>query len=379
MDKKVPLCKPELNEKEINSIKEVLDSGWLAHGPKVKEFENRFAKYIGTKYAISLNSCASALQAAIMAHELNGEIILPSFTFPASANAIENAGCKPVFVDIREDTFNIDANEIKKNITDKTVGIMPVHYAGQSCEMDNLMELAEQHNLVIIEDSAEAIGTLYNDKKTGSFGTGCFSFYPTKNMTTGEGGMVTTDNKKIAEKVKAIRGHGIVKGAYERNKLNIPWIRVASMSGYNFRMNEISAALGLRQLEKLDEMNEKRQKLAEYMTKKLSKFRRITTPYLDPKGTHVYQMYVIKLNKNVDRDKFTIFLRENGIEASVHFDPPVHLHTYYSEKYGYNEEDLPITEKISKQIVTLPMFPSLTKNQIDLIVNVIEKALRKNG
>jgi len=373
-ENKVPLCRPEIGEKEIEEIKRVLDSGWLAHGPKVKEFEKKFAEYIGVKYAVSLNSCASALQAAIMAKNLKGEIILPSFTFPASANAIINAGCIPVFAEIRKDTMNIDISDVEKKITLRTVGIMPVHFAGQSCEMDKIMELAKKHNMTIIEDSAEAIGTTYTGKKTGAFGEGCFSFYPTKNITTAEGGMVTTNSKETAEMVQTIRGHGVSKGAYEREHAEKPWIRMATMPGYNFRMNEIQAVLGIEQLKILDELNEKRRKNAQYLNRGLSRYREITTPYEDKKGKHTYQMYVIQLDEKIDRDAFVIYLRNNGVEANVHFFPGVHQHPYYEKTFG--KKSLPVTESISRIVATLPMFPSMTKKQMDIIIEKVGEALK---
>jgi perosamine synthetase len=372
---KIPLCRPETGPDELNAIKEVLDSGWLAHGPKVKQFEEDFASYIGVKYAVSVNSCASALQAAIMATGAKGEIIVPSFTFPASANSIVNAGCKPVFCEIRKDTLNIDIDDVKKKLTKNTIGIMPVHYAGQPCEMDEIVKICNDKKLFLIEDSAETIGGTYKGKKTGNFGIGCFSFYPTKNITTGEGGMVTTDNPDIAESVRTIRGHGITKGAYEREAQAKPWIRVSILPGYNFRMNEISAAMGIVQLKKMDSMNIRRREHAKYLSSKLSKFKEITLPIEAKDAYHTYQMYIIRLDESVDRDGFVIYLRNNNVEASVHFYPPVHLHDYYMEQYGYKAGDLPITEKISSKVVTLPMFPSLTKEEMEVMAKTIGEAI----
>jgi len=206
---KIPLCRPYLGKEEYDAVKHVLDSGWLAHGPKGKEFEEAFARYIGVKRAVTLNSCTSALQLAIQAQKLRGEVILPSFTFPASANSIVIAGCRPVFAEVLPDTYNIDPEDIRKRITKKTAAIMPVHYAGQSCDMDEIMAIADKHGLKVIEDSAETLGGEFKGKKTGSFGTGCFSFFPTKNITTGEGGMLTTDDETLARDVEAYKAHGM--------------------------------------------------------------------------------------------------------------------------------------------------------------------------
>jgi perosamine synthetase len=368
----IPLCIPSINEEEINAVKEVLESGWLVHGPKTKEFEKKFAEYIETKYATTLNSCTSALQLALQANNLKGEVILPSFTFVASANATITAGCKPVFIEIDPKTFNINPEKIEEKITENTVAIMPVHFAGQPCNMGPILEIAEKHNLMVIEDSAECIGGEYKKGKTGSFGVGCFSFFPTKNMTTAEGGMITTNDEEFLNKVNILKAHGISSTTFEREKQEKPWLRAAIEAGYNFRMNDVLSAIGLVQLKKLEEMNNNRIKNANYLTEQLSEIKEIETPYIDSNCKHVYQMYIIKLNPKINRTEFIKKLKEKGIGANVHFDPPVHLHPYYKERCPTK---LPITEEISQRIVTLPMFPSLTKEQMDYIVNSIKEII----
>jgi len=370
----IPLCMPYFDEEEQNLVKEVLDSGWLAHGPKTEEFEKEFAKYTGVKKAVSLNSCTSALQLAILANNLKGEIILPSFTFVASANSIVNSGCRPVFSEVDYNSCNILPEGIRKKITKNTVAIMPVHYAGQPCNMKEIMEIAEENNLIVIEDSAECIGGTFNNKKTGSFGIGCFSFYPTKNMTTGEGGMVTTNDLNIADKIKALRAHGIISSAFDREKKKRPWLRIASFEGYNYRLCDILSAIGIVQLRKLDKMNNLRRKNAEFLNKSLN-FNEIKTPEESKGCKNVYQMYTVKV-ENIDRTKFISHLREKGIGASVHFDPPVHLQDCYL-KMGYKKGSFPITEKLSESIVTLPMYPQLTKEQLVFMVASIEEAIKK--
>lgn len=370
----IPLCIPNIGDEELKLVKEVLDSGWLAHGPKTREFEKNFANYIGVKEAVSLNSCTSALHLAIQVQNIKGEVIVPSFTFVASANSIIIAGAKPIFADIEYGTCNIDPEKIRDAITDKTEAIMPVHFAGQSAKMDEIMEIAEEHNLKVIEDSAETIGGTFNNKKTGSFATGCFSFYPVKNMTTGEGGMLTTDNEKLAETTKALRAHGIESSTFEREKKTKPWQRAATYAGYNFRMPDILAAIGLVQLKKLDKMNEMRIKNAKYLNKNID-FDEIEKPEEAKKAKHVYQMYTIKVN-NIDRTEFVLKLREKGIGASVHFDPPVHLQPYYM-KMGYKKGDFPVTEKVSANIVTLPMYPQMKKEQLDYVIQNIGEVIKK--
>lgn len=369
----VPLSIPNIGEEEISLVTQVLRSGWLAHGPKTKQFEEEFAKYMGTKFAISMNSCTSALHLAIQGAGLKGEVIVPSFTFSASANAIINAGCKPVFAEVRHDTCNIDPQKIPEKITRKTAGIMPVHYAGQSCEMDEIMEIAEKHGLAVIEDSAETIGGEYGGRKTGTFGTGCFSFFPTKNMTTGEGGMVTTDDPELAEKINVLKAHGMSTSTYEREKKERPWLRASIAAGYNFRMCDVLSAIGIAQLKKLDGMNELRRRHAKYLNKGLSGIEGIETPVESRKAKHVYQMYTIKVDTGrINRERFIAGLREKGIGASVHFDPPVHLQPLYMSM-GCRKGDFPVTEKIAESIVTLPMYPALARKELDYIISSVEE------
>lgn len=370
---KIPLCIPYLGEEEIVLVKEVLNSGWLAHGPKNKEFEERFAEYIGTQYAVSLNSCTSALQLSIIANDLKGEIIVPSFTFVASANAIVTADCKPVFADIEFDSCNINPEKIREKITNKTVAIMPVHFAGQSCKMDELMEIAQKNDLVVIEDSAEALGAEFNNKKTGSFGIGCFSFYPTKNITTGEGGLVTTDSEEIANRIKALRGHGIETSTFEREKVKAPWIRAATYAGYNYRLSDILAALGVAQMKKINEMNSKRIENSKYLSELLKDVEDIELPIEMKKCKHVYQMYAIKVDAK-KRDDFVNKLRAREIGASVHFYPAVHEQPYYK---SYDSKNLEITEEVSRRIITLPMYPQLKKEEIEYIADSVKEILEE--
>jgi len=368
---KIPLCVPYLDKRELEAVKKALSSHWLTHGPKNKEFEEMFAKYIGTKYAVSLNSCTSALHLALEALNIKGEVILPSFTFVASANAIVKAGATPVFVDIDYKTCNIDPDKIEEKITKKTRAIMPVHFGGQSCVMDRIMKIAKKHNLKIIEDSAETIGGTFKNKMTGSFGNvGCFSFFPTKNITTGEGGMITTDDESLAQKIRTLSGHGVAKTTAQRTKQQQSWYRAATMAGYNFRMSNILATIGVEQMKKLDKMNNLRRRNATYLNKHLQNIKNIEIPFEAKNCKHVYQMYTIKV-KDIDRDDLVLKLKESGIEASVHFDPPVHLQPFY-KKY-YKTSNLPITEKVAKSIITLPMFPQLTKKELDYIIKIIKK------
>ena len=367
---KIPLCRVSFGKEEVNAVNEIImaEQPWLAHGPKNKEFGEAFAKYLGVKSAVTVNSCASALFLSLIAYNTKKEVIVPSFTFPASVNAIVLAGAKPVFVDIDEKTYNLDPEKIKQVISKETQAIMPVHFAGQCCDMEKIMKIADKNNLTVIEDSAETIGSTFNGKQAGSFHTGCFSFFPTKNITTGEGGMIASNDEKFIEKVKLLSSHGVVKNKGKK------WERSAILAGYNFRMSNLNAAIGVEQFKKLEKLNRKRIGNANYLNEKLKSL--VTIPHVHKKATHVYQTYVIRLPNNVDRDDFVDFLNKKDIEASVHFSPPVHLQDFYKNKFKHG--DLKITEKIHREIVTLPMFPDMTKEQMDYMVECVKEALGFN-
>lgn len=371
MIKEVPLCLPDITAAEENAVLEVLRSNWLAHGPKNKEFETMFAEYIGVKRALSLNSCTSALFLTILALGITGEVILPSFTFVATANAVLAAGAKPVFADINFETLNMNPEAVTAKIGPQTEAILVVHFGGQACDMDAFTSLAKRRGLALIEDSAETIGGEYHGRKTGSFGTGCFSFFPTKNMTTGEGGMVTTNDQALADRIFALIGHGIKTTTLDRQAGLQPWRRSAAYVGYNFRLTNFQAALGVEQLRRLDRMNEARTRHAEYLSARLAqKAPGLELPVTRPGRKHVWQMYTVKLGANKDRDKFVLALREKGVAASVHFDPPVHRQAYYMAN-GYGQTGLPVTEEAARRIVTLPMYPALTKADLDFIADTV--------
>jgi len=370
----VPLSLPCVGEAEAEAVSHVLQSGWLAQGPEVKVFERDFAAYIGVDHAVALNSATSALQLALIAHGASGEVILPSFTFSASANAVVTAGCTPVFADIDAATLCINPIAIEEAVSRKTIAIMPVHFAGQACDMASIMELAEKHGLMVLEDSAEAIGATYKEKKAGAYGTGCFSFFPTKNMTCGEGGMLTTNDANLAERVRTLRGHGIASTTYDRLTEGKPWAREATMPGYNFRMPDILAAVARVQLNKLDAMNEKRRSHASWLNEQLRQLEGVRLPFPPKDGSHVYQMYTVILNPELyDRDAIVLGMRQQGVHASVHFDPPVHQQRYYRDNFV--SARLPVTESIAKSIVTLPLFPDMTKAMLGRVVNVFTAAL----
>ena len=375
---KIPLGKPSIDSEEIKAVEKVLRSGWLAEGPNVKEFEKQTAEFIGTKYAVAVNSCTSALHLALAAIGIGvkDEVIVPSFTYPATANAVICQGGTPIFVDVDWVYHNIDPDKIKKKITERTKAIIPVHYAGHPADMDPIMEIAEKHGLVVIEDAAEALGAEYKGKKVGSIGIGCFSFYPTKNITTGEGGMITTNDEDIHRITRMMRGHGVFKGTWSREREKKPWERIQVELGYNFRMTDIQGAIGLVQLRKLETMNKKRISHANYLNKRIDEIDGLTPPAIMKNCKHVYQMYTPTAEDEETRDRIVDSLRERGIGASVHFAPPTHLMPYYVEKFGYKEGILPVTEKTSKTIFTLPMYPDLRNEELCITADALEDILR---
>lgn len=371
----IKLCIPEIDNKEITAVTEAIQSGWLTHGPFNKEFEDAFAQYVGVKHAIACNSCTSALFLTLKALDVTGEIILPSFSFVATANAVVTASATPRFVDIKYHSCNIDPKEIQKAITKQTQAIMIVHYAGQCCQMDDIMALVDKHNLILIEDSAETIGGTYKGRQAGSFGIGCFSFFPTKNITTGEGGMITTNDTKLAQKIRTMIGHGIDSMSFEREKMEMPWFRSAVMPGYNFRMSNILAAIGVEQMKKLNRMNSARREHSQYLINALKDIQELELPHECEGCEHTYQMFTIKLNKDMNRDAFVKRLNKKGIGASVHFYPPIHEQSYYKEHPQWQNNSLRLTEDVSRRIVSLPMYPRLTKKELDQIIAALKAVI----
>lgn len=364
-DIKVSIASPIIEDEEINAVIEVMKSGMIAQGPKVIEFEEKFAEYVGAKYGIATNSGTSALHVALLAAGIGegDEVITTPFTFAATGNSVLYTGAKPVFVDIDPETFTIDPTKIEEAITEKTKVIMPVQLYGQSADMDAIMEIAKKHDLIVIEDAAQAHGASYKGDKVGVLGDmACFSFYPTKNMTTSEGGMITTNNKEFAENAKVFRAHGsAVK--YHHDVL-----------GYNFRMTDIGAAIGIEQLKKIDSFNDKRIANAAYLNEGLVDVEGVETPLVKEDYKHVYHQYTIKIADG-KRDQFLDYLLENGIGTGVYYPIPLYKQVLYTEM-GYNQS-LPVTEEIVDEVLSLPVHPNLSKEDLDLIIKVIKEASEK--
>ena len=371
---KIPLFKTYWDEEDIKSVTNVIKrSSYWATGPEIQTFEENILEYVGTKYAVTFNSGTSAIHALLLAYGIkeNDEVIVPSFTFISTANAPLFVGAKPVFAEIEGRTYGLDPEDVKERITAKTKVIMPIHYGGCPCLIRELEEIAEDHNLLLIEDAAESLGAKIKNEKAGTFGdSAMLSFCQNKVITTGEGGAIVTDSKEIYEKLKLIRSHGRLET--QEYFTSIGYMDYVTL-GYNFRMPTMVAALGLSQIKKIDKVIKMRRDKAEYMTEKLSKIKEITLPISPSDYFHVYQMYAIRINENLRNDLMK-YLSDKGIMTKVYF-PPIHLTHFYRTKFGYNGGELPITEEVSNRVLSLPMYPTLTEKGIDYITEKIDNFL----
>jgi dTDP-4-amino-4,6-dideoxygalactose transaminase len=375
----IPLFKIYWDEQDIDSVASVIKRGmYWASGPEIKEFENKVADYIGVKFALAVNSGTSALHVALLAHGIKegDEVIVPSFTFIATANAPLFVGAKPIFAEIEEETYGLDCRDVENKINKRTKAIIPVHYGGCPCHIRELTEIARKHKLVLIEDAAESLGATVDRKKVGSFGdSAILSFCAPKVITMGEGGMILTNSRDIYEKAKLIYNHGRVENAdYFSSAEQMQYISL----GYNFRMSTLTAALGLAQLAKLEEVINMRQKNANYMTQKLSGIDWLKTPSAPMNYSHVYQLYTLRMISREPhlRDRLKEHLNQLGIGAKIYFDP-IHLSSFYRRRFGHKGGELPSTEKIASEVLTMPMYPTLTLDQIELIADEIRKFHRK--
>ena len=358
----IPIGKPMLDEKEINAVVEVLKSGQIAQGKVVETFEEDFAKYIGVKHAITVNSGTAALHLALLAAGLKpgDEVITTPYSFLATVNTIILCGAKPVFVDINPDDFCINASLIESQITEKTKIIMPVHLYGQTSDMKTINEIAKKHNLKVIEDACQAHGATFENIKAGALGDlGCFSFYPTKNMTTSEGGLITTNDDQMAETCRILRNHGQKTRYY------------SVAIGLNYRMTNISAAIGVEQLKKLDGFNQKRMDNAKYFDEKFAEVKGIIVPQRFADRNHVYHQYTLRVTPEykLTRDELLTKLTESGISAGVYY--PSTLSSLDPIKPFAKNLDNPVAEQIAKEVISIPVFPGLTQDNLEKISEAI--------
>jgi len=377
MEWKIPLSDIDFDEKEINAVTNVLKSKWLTMGPLTQKFEEKFAQYLGIKHAFAVSNCTAALHIANKVLEIgsNDEVILPSLTFVATANSTLYTGAKTVFSDIESiNNFNISPEDILQKITSKTKAITVMHYGGYPCNMDTIMKIAKEHDLKVIEDAAHAPGAEYKGKKCGTIGDfGCFSFFSNKNLVTGEGGMIVTNNDDYAEKIKIIRSHGMTTLTWDRHKGHAHSYDVVDL-GYNYRINEIASALGLVQLRRLNANNNRRKLIVKEYRKQLENIAEITIPFTDFKEKSSFHIFPILLSKDINRNIFIEKLKEKRIQSSIHY-PPIHLFRYYRKIFGFKAGILLNTEFVGKHEVTLPLHPLMRKKDVRIIVDSIREII----
>jgi len=368
---KVPFVLPEITNEDKKAIFSALNQNLLTDGPKLREFENKFAKFTGAKYAIGVSNATAALHLCLEAIGIGkgDEVVVPDLTFVASVNAILFTGATPVIADIDKEDYNISIDSIKRSLTNKTKAIMPVHFTGKSCKMHEIRNIAKKNNIRIIEDCAHAIGSKLDKKHVGTFGdAGCFSFYPTKNITTFEGGMVITNSKKISEAIKALRNHGITKSYKDRFTKGKPWEYDVVTPGYNYRLDEIRSALGISQLKRITKNNLKRKNAALYYNLKLKNNESVIIPKILKDEDHACHLYVLRIKKSgkFSRDYLFQKLLKNGVRSSVHYKP-IHEFTAY-KKSARIIDKLGNSKLVYKEMISLPLYPQIKKKQQNLVL-----------
>jgi perosamine synthetase len=362
----IRLSIPTLDAKEEQAVRAVLKSGFLVQGKTVAQFEEAVARYLGVQNVVAVSSGTSALHLALLCLGIGpgDEVIIPDYTFPATANVVELCGAKPVIADIETDTYNIDPSKIERLITSKTKAIMPVHLFGQSADMGPVMAIARRHKLYVIEDAACSLGARYKDRLSGTIGdVGCFSFHPRKVITTGEGGIIVTRKKSHADALRILRNHGI-----SATKKGIDFVR----PGFNYRMTEMHAALGVVQMQRVSALIEARRKVAREYDKQLSVIPWVAPAHTAAYNTHVFQTYTIRVDAGIDRDRFIRYLRDNGVESNFG-TYALHRLSFYKDKYRLDPADFPVAEQVFKTTVALPLFDRLTQRQIVSIAATIRK------
>jgi len=370
-----------LDDKEISEVIDSLKSNWITTGPKMRFFEDKFKSFIGSKYAIAVNSGTAALHISTSSINIQpgDEVITTPFTFVASANCVVYRGGIPIFADIKKDTYNIDPSEIKRKLTPKTKAIIPVHFAGQPCDMDEIIEIANENNLFIIEDAAHAIDAEYKNKKIGNISDlTTFSFHPVKNITTAEGGMVTTNDDELYNKLLMFRTHGISKDAVKRFGKSGDFYYDMQYLGFRYNLSELHASLGIHQLNKLEAFQKRRRKITKIYNQELKNIKEITIPYVKSDIKHSWHLYVIQVDIDklkVDRDYIFRALREENIGVNVHYIP-VHYHSYYQTKFRLKKGILPNVEMLFPRIITIPLFHKMSDSDAYDVINALEKVIK---
>jgi perosamine synthetase len=373
----IPITKPYFDQAEEQAAALAIRSGWVVQGPRVMEFEKRVADYVGAKYALATSNCTTALHLALVALGIGAgdEVLVPSYSFIASANSILHAGATPVFVDIDARTYNLDPNLLQEKITPRTKAIMPVHQIGLAADLDTIHQIADKHHLVVIEDAATIIGGTYKDKKIGAHSAAvCFSFHPRKAITTGEGGMVTTNDPEIAQQIEMLRSHGANISDYVRHGADKVVIEEYPVLGYNYRLTDIQGAIGVEQMKKLDWILQRRLEIGERYNQAFADLEFIETPYEPPYAKHTYQSYCLRVAHNSPkmRDEIMTEMQAAGI-ATRRGVMATHLEPFYVNKYG--RVSLPITEQATRDTILLPIYAQMTEQEQETVITTLRRAL----
>lgn len=379
----LPFHVPDIDDAEISSVEQTLRSGWLTTGPKVREFELQFAEFVGARHAIAVNSCTAALHLALDAIGIKegDEVIVPTLTFAATAEVVFYFRARPVLVDCCPKTLNIDPEQIERAITPRTRAIIPVHFAGQPCHMDPIREIARQHNLAVIEDAAHALPARYRNQMVGTIGDiTCFSFYATKTITTGEGGMITTNNDEYAERMRIMSLHGISKDAWKRYTAEGSWRYDILFPGYKYNLTDIAAALGVEQLKKCVRFYETRRQMAYEFNQAFADIAALNIPFVDEAVQHAWHLYVIQLNLEqlaISRDLLIEELKRANIGTSVHFIP-LHLHPFYRDTLHYDARAFPCATRAFERIISLPLYTKMTWRDQQDVVDAVQDTIARN-
>ncbi len=383
----LPFALPDLDGSELEQIREALESGWITTGPKTKQFESEFAAAVGAKHAIAVNSCTAAMHLALEAVGLQpgDEVITTPYTFAATAEVIRYFDARPVFVDIDPISLNMQSNLLEAAITERTKAIIPVHIAGLSVEMDSIQEVASRHGIPIIEDAAHAFPSYYKGRVIGSIGDfTCFSFYATKTITTGEGGMICTDNDEWADRCRVMALHGISKDAWKRYTAEGSWYYEIIAPGFKYNMTDVAAGMGLAQLAKADRMWRRRRDISQRFGAAFDQYAELETPYDRSDCQHAWHLYLLRLNLDmldIDRAEFVDMLKERNIGTSVHFIP-LHTHPYYRQTYGHQPDDFPVAYREYQRVISLPIYSKMSdadvQDVIDAVCEVVELSKVKN-
>ena len=379
----LPFHSPVIGEREIAAVVEVLKSGWLTTGAKVREFERDFCRFIGCSHAVAVNSGTAALHLALAAIGLKpgDEVILPTMTFAATAEVVLYFGAKPVLVDCEPDTLNMDSAHLGAALTSKTRAIIPVHFGGQSCDMERILKFAHEHDLRVIEDAAHALPSSFHGRRVGTIGDiTCFSFYATKTITTGEGGMATTENPQWADKMRMLSLHGISHDAWNRYSAEGSWYYEILTPGYKYNLTDLAACLGIEQLKQCDEFYQRRQSIAAAYDHGFADLAEIQTPVCRPDVQHAWHLYVIQLQLDrlrTDRHDFVEALREKNIGTSVHFIP-LHRHPYYRDTFGYRPEDFSSASAVFERIISLPIYPKMSDEDVEDVIAAVRSIVEES-